>query len=688
MDRQPLARNLWLVAFVAAAVALPIAWYVSRQEPTYHSYATLRIVGESGTRVAPTDDIVLENALDREGLRIFSSDMSPAPFISEAHVGLAPLATGTIRLDFDDSGIRYGPEEKRATAAYGEPVMLEGASFVVPGRPREDRATLRVVSTADALDYLRSHIASEFDPSSGVVRIAFASTEPGTASRVVDAVAESYRDVSAEKWREGLVSYRASIRDEIEETDSLLLVAQTELGKLRGVEQQARVQTAVESDLGQYETVLDRILEARGASAASLPNPGSVPAVAEDRVVGPLYRRLIGYRSERQRMVVGPDARSPSHPDVQRLNALIASAEANLVSALSGRVGALRGQIEVLGSTPIPTTVGRGAELAEFVARSQQTLADLQNRYLELQLEEISLAGPVEIIEPSTSPTPTRSNAWIKITGGILAGLLLGSVAAVAREAFVGYRQKRKIVPRPLAGPKDLEKIASVPNLAIIPEVTPSLVEPAVDGDYRPGPLQSAGLDAYLMLRSNLLAQRWGLKTLCVTSASPGEGKTTTSTNLAATYARQGQKVVLVECDLRRPSLGRYFGIAKDIDLMDVLFGNHDWRQAIQLTRMPGLYVILGEKSFPKAGDSLGGPEMTRLLAELSGEYDLVILDTSPLLVAADATALGPIVDGVLLVVRAASADRRTQAEVVRKLTDAGASIIGTVLNDPDGATS
>ena len=79
---------------------------------------------------------------------------------------------------------------------------------------------------------------------------------------------------------------------------------------------------------------------------------------------------------------------------------------------------------------------------------------------------------------------------------------------------------------------------------------------------------------------------------------------------------------------------------------------------------------------------------MTRLLVELSGEYDMVILDTSPLLVAADATALGPLVDGVLLVVRAASADRRTQEESVRKLTDAGASIIGTVLNDPEGATS
>jgi Mrp family chromosome partitioning ATPase len=147
-------------------------------------------------------------------------------------------------------------------------------------------------------------------------------------------------------------------------------------------------------------------------------------------------------------------------------------------------------------------------------------------------------------------------------------------------------------------------------------------------------------------------------------------------------------KVVIVECDFRRPSLGRYFGNKKEADLMDVLFENHDWRHAIQLTKMPGLYVLLGEKSFPRSGDSLGGPEMKRLLAELSHEYDMVILDTSPLLVAADAIALGPIVDGVLIVVRATRTDRRTLEEVVERLSLAGASIVGTVLNDPEGATS
>jgi Mrp family chromosome partitioning ATPase len=103
---------------------------------------------------------------------------------------------------------------------------------------------------------------------------------------------------------------------------------------------------------------------------------------------------------------------------------------------------------------------------------------------------------------------------------------------------------------------------------------------------------------------------------------------------------------------------------------------------------MPGLYVLLGEKSFPKAGESLGGPEMKRLLAELSTEYDMVILDTSPLLVADDAIVLGPIVDGILLVVRATRTDRVTVEEIVRKLRMAGGNVVGTILNDPEGVGS
>jgi capsular exopolysaccharide synthesis family protein len=147
-------------------------------------------------------------------------------------------------------------------------------------------------------------------------------------------------------------------------------------------------------------------------------------------------------------------------------------------------------------------------------------------------------------------------------------------------------------------------------------------------------------------------------------------------------------RVLLLECDLRRPSLGKYFEKSKEVDLADIFFDNIDWRQAIQPTKQPGLDVLLAGQAIPRVAEFLGGNEMKRLLDDMSREYDMVILDTSPLLVAADATILGAIVDGVLLVVRATRTDRGAVEQAVHQLTLVGANVVGTVLNDPEGSAS
>jgi capsular exopolysaccharide synthesis family protein len=239
-----------------------------------------------------------------------------------------------------------------------------------------------------------------------------------------------------------------------------------------------------------------------------------------------------------------------------------------------------------------------------------------------------------------------------------------------------------------ITSPQEIEDILMVPNLAVIPEAAPYLLEKGPNGDGRGSGLESAGKEAYRILRTNLLFSQEDLKTLVVTSAAPGEGKTMTSVNLAAAYARQGKKVLLLECDLRRPSLGKYFENSTETDLVDILFENRDWRQSIQATKIPGLDVLLAGRSIPRAAEFLGGDEMKQLLEALTAQYDMIILDTSPLLVAADATILGAIVDGVLLVVRATRTDRGAVEQAVHQLGLVGANVVGTVLNDPEGSAS
>jgi capsular exopolysaccharide synthesis family protein len=108
----------------------------------------------------------------------------------------------------------------------------------------------------------------------------------------------------------------------------------------------------------------------------------------------------------------------------------------------------------------------------------------------------------------------------------------------------------------------------------------------------------------------------------------------------------------------------------------------------VQASGVRGLDLILAGRALPRVAEYLAGPAIKTLLDELSKEYDIVILDTSPLLVAADATVLGAIVDGVLLVVRATHTDRKAVEQAVHQLTLVGARVVGTVLNDPEGAAS
>ena len=317
--------------------------------------------------------------------------------------------------------------------------------------------------------------------------------------------------------------------------------------------------------------------------------------------------------------------------------------------------------------------------LSQNVAAFQQTGDQLRDQYLAVRLEEAAEAGVVEIVQLATYALPVAVSPWNKMLLGLIAGLMLGTGFALIREKM----------DHSINRPEQIEQILLIPNLAVIPDAGPYLLEPGGNGDGDRNALNTPGAEAYRILRANLLFSQGGLKSLVVTSATPGEGKTTTAVNLAAAMARQGLHVLLMECDLRRPSLSRLFETQNGgFDLEDVLLENRAWREAIHPSGIAGLDVLLASRSLPRAAEYLAGADMKELLDTLTGQYDIVILDTSPLLVAADAAVLGAIADGVLLVVRATHTDREAVQRAVHQLALVGARVVGTVLNDPSGSMS
>lgn len=189
--------------------------------------------------------------------------------------------------------------------------------------------------------------------------------------------------------------------------------------------------------------------------------------------------------------------------------------------------------------------------------------------------------------------------------------------------------------------------------------------------------------EAYRILRTNLgfSAIDKELKTIMVTSAQPGEGKSTTSVNLAVVYAQADKKVLIIDADLRKPKLHQMFVKTNRIGLSHLLSGQSILLQAVMETHIPNLSVITSGPIPPNPSEILSSNRMTRLLEELRGAFDIIILDTPPVLAVSDAQIVAAKCDGVLLVVHAGKTKRDAVMKAKASLDHVKANLLGTVLN-------
>jgi capsular exopolysaccharide synthesis family protein len=172
-----------------------------------------------------------------------------------------------------------------------------------------------------------------------------------------------------------------------------------------------------------------------------------------------------------------------------------------------------------------------------------------------------------------------------------------------------------------------------------------------------------------------------------VTSALPGEGKTTVAANLALTFALEGRRTLLIDADLRRPRVHRTFRVPRAPGVAQCLAGYVDTAAAIRTTFVDGLYVLPAGHADGTPGLLLRAGPMRDLVAECADRFDIIIVDTPPIFVAADAAIVGPLGDGVLFVVRAGSTESEAAHQAFEQISSVGAHVIGAVLNDPNGET-
>lgn len=193
---------------------------------------------------------------------------------------------------------------------------------------------------------------------------------------------------------------------------------------------------------------------------------------------------------------------------------------------------------------------------------------------------------------------------------------------------------------------------------------------------------KSIAAESYRTLRTNIQYSSFDKKyqTIVVTSSEPGEGKSTTSGNLALCLAQGDKKVILIDCDLRKPSIHKKFKISNIVGLSDVIIGKEELSSAVH-RHNKNLIVLTSGKIPPNPSEMLSSKAMVNLLEALKKEFDYIILDTPPVQAVTDSQILSTKADGTILVVRAERTKKDAVNNAVSLLKKVNANIIGTVLN-------
>ncbi len=193
--------------------------------------------------------------------------------------------------------------------------------------------------------------------------------------------------------------------------------------------------------------------------------------------------------------------------------------------------------------------------------------------------------------------------------------------------------------------------------------------------------------ESYKMARTNIIFSVSGsnahnCKLIAVTSATPGEGKTTSTINIAIAFSQTGSKVLVIDCDLRKPRIHRYIGVKNKTGLTTVISGQATLSEAINKDVKKDFDILTSGEIPPNPAELLSSERMKEVIEELSQKYDYIFFDTPPVTVVTDASALSPFVDGIMIVVRQNHTDHESLSSAINLLNIANAKIIGFFVND------
>jgi capsular exopolysaccharide synthesis family protein len=319
--------------------------------------------------------------------------------------------------------------------------------------------------------------------------------------------------------------------------------------------------------------------------------------------------------------------------------------------------------------------------LARDAENNGKVYSQINQRQKEINLTGMLKANNVRILDRATQPrSPVSPRLALNLPVGIALGLIFGLLLAFTIEAL----------DNTVKSPEAAEELVGAPLLGVIPMLSQSRQHAIADAPERDLTVfkdpTCLAAEACRSIRTNMLfisAQK-EFSLFSVTSPGPQDGKTTVAINLAITMAQAGGRILLIDTDMRRPRIHRSFGLKSDKGISSVIAGDIPLKDAIHKSEVPNLDILPCGPMPPNPAELLHTERFRQILAECHGGYDRVILDSPPIGPVTDPAIIGGATDGVVLVLRAGHTTREATQFARRQLGDAGARILGLVINQTD----
>jgi len=535
-----------------------------------------------------------------------------------------------------------------------------------------------------------------------LVTVGFLGPDPQTAAQIANALARAYVKQNAE------LKVRASgeasdwLTNQVEQQRKLVEDNETALQRYRqehgadalvtnkmGVEQQnivvqklAELQGAVtkaRTDTIEKEELYRQVSSAQSNSEAL----DSVPAIANNATI----QRLKGELGDLQRQLAQSSKElGDRHPDILKLQGAMQSTEAKIQSEISNVAAAIQKDFEAAQSRELALTRALDRQKLEVQAlngkaveytalereanSNREVLDKLLQRSREINISRELESTAVRIVDvagvPDTPVLPRRlRNYGLGLVGG----------GAFAFALVFGL----EIFNTRMRTPEDVRRHLRIPVLGVVPNVKPQSGQTSVFlGDGAPAQFAELiqALRTNLMMAPELVDGR----TLLVTSAEAGEGKTVAVANIGVSLARLKQRVLLIDADMRKPRLHELFGEEQQPGLTNVLAGRTTQRD-VRKTKIPGLCLMPAGTLSRNPADLLGSERFEKLVAYMRQNFDWIVIDSPPALAVTDAALISQVASGVLVVIDCSRTSREVASAAVERLEAVRAPLLGAMLN-------